>query len=56
MQLILERTVRELLARGATVCGVQARDPHGETLTLRASLVVGADGRDSRVAKLAEVR
>ena len=28
--------------------------PQGETLTLRARLIVGADGRDSRVAKLAE--
>ena len=37
------------------MCGLKARDTHGETLT-RARLVVGADGRDSRVAKLAQVR
>ena len=36
------------------MCGVRARHTSGETLELRARLVVGADGRDSRVAKLAE--
>jgi menaquinone-9 beta-reductase len=55
VELILGHTVRELLREGGAVCGVQARDPQGETLTLRARLVVGADGRDSRVAKLAEL-
>ncbi len=55
VELILGRTVRELLREGGKVCGVQAHDPQGETLALRARLVVGADGRDSRVAKLAEV-
>jgi 2-polyprenyl-6-methoxyphenol hydroxylase-like FAD-dependent oxidoreductase len=56
VRLFLGHTVRELLRERGTVGGVQARDTHGETLTLRARLVVGADGRDSRVAKLAEVR
>jgi 2-polyprenyl-6-methoxyphenol hydroxylase-like FAD-dependent oxidoreductase len=37
------------------VCGCRARDTHGQTLELRARLVVGADGRGSRVAKLARV-
>jgi 2-polyprenyl-6-methoxyphenol hydroxylase-like FAD-dependent oxidoreductase len=55
VELILGHTVRELVREGGSVCGVQARDPQGETLTLRARLIVGADGRDSRVAKLAEV-
>jgi menaquinone-9 beta-reductase len=57
VELMLGRTVKELVrGEGGAVCGVQARDTHGETLTLRARLVVGADGRDSRVAKLAQVK
>src|SRR5271163_1428154 len=55
VELILGHTVRELVREQGAICGVQARDPQGETLTLRARLIVGADGRDSRVAKLAEV-
>jgi menaquinone-9 beta-reductase len=55
VDLILGHTVRELVREEGAICGVQARDPQGETLTLRARLIVGADGRDSRVAKLAEV-
>ena len=57
VELILGATVHELLRDdGGTVCGVRARDSHGETWALHARLVVGADGRDSRVAKLAGVR
>jgi 2-polyprenyl-6-methoxyphenol hydroxylase-like FAD-dependent oxidoreductase len=55
VELMLGRTVTELLREGAKVCGVTARNTQGETLNLRTSLVVGADGRDSRVAKLAQV-
>ncbi len=56
VDLILGHTVQELMREGGSVCGLKARNPQGETLALRARLVVGADGRDSRVAKLAEVR
>ncbi len=56
VELMLGRTVGELLREGGAVCGVRARDTQGQTLTLRARLVVGADGRDSRVAKLAQVK
>jgi 2-polyprenyl-6-methoxyphenol hydroxylase-like FAD-dependent oxidoreductase len=56
VELMLGRTVKELVREDGTVCGVQARALDGETLTLRAPLVVGADGRDSRVAKLSGVR
>jgi 2-polyprenyl-6-methoxyphenol hydroxylase-like FAD-dependent oxidoreductase len=56
VDLMLGYTVQELVREGGTVCGLKARDPHGQTLTLHARLVVGADGRDSRVAKLAQVR
>lgn len=55
VELLLGHTVGELLREGEQVCGVRARDAHGQTIELRARLVVGADGRDSRVAKLAGV-
>lgn len=55
VDLILGHTVTELLRDGGTVSGVNARGADGRTLTLRAPLVVGADGRGSRVAKLAGV-
>jgi len=55
VDLILGHAVGELLRDGERVSGVKARDPHDQTLDLRARLVVGADGRGSRVAKLAGV-
>jgi 2-polyprenyl-6-methoxyphenol hydroxylase-like FAD-dependent oxidoreductase len=55
VDLILGHSVQELVQEGERVCGCRARDPHGQTLELRARLVVGADGRGSRVAKLAGV-
>jgi 2-polyprenyl-6-methoxyphenol hydroxylase-like FAD-dependent oxidoreductase len=39
----------------SAVAGVKARAPDGRTLAVRARLTVGADGRGSRVAKLAGV-
>jgi 2-polyprenyl-6-methoxyphenol hydroxylase-like FAD-dependent oxidoreductase len=48
--------VGELLRDGESICGVTARAQNGHTLQLRARLIVGADGRGSRVAKLAGVR
>jgi 2-polyprenyl-6-methoxyphenol hydroxylase-like FAD-dependent oxidoreductase len=46
----------ELLVReGDAVRGVLVRDRDGEETTLMAKLVVGADGRDSRIAELAAV-
>jgi 2-polyprenyl-6-methoxyphenol hydroxylase-like FAD-dependent oxidoreductase len=56
VELKLGYTVQELVREGGRVCGVRAREQSGETVDVRARLVVGADGRDSRVAKLAEVR
>jgi flavin-dependent dehydrogenase len=55
VELILGYTVQGLLREGDRVCGIQARDTHRHTIELRTQLVVGADGRDSRVAKLAAV-
>jgi menaquinone-9 beta-reductase len=56
VELMLGHAVQELVHEGGTVVGLTARNTAGETLTLRAKLVVGADGRDSRVAKLSEVK
>ena len=55
VELILGHTVGELLYDGERVCGCSARDTHGQTLQVSARLVVGADGRGSRIAKLARV-
>jgi menaquinone-9 beta-reductase len=55
VELLLGQTASELLGDGETFCGVVARDRSGAELRLRAALVVGADGRGSRVAKLAGV-
>jgi 2-polyprenyl-6-methoxyphenol hydroxylase-like FAD-dependent oxidoreductase len=55
VELMLGHTVKELVREGDTIRGVKASSPHGETLTLRARLTVGADGRGSQVAKLSGV-
>jgi 2-polyprenyl-6-methoxyphenol hydroxylase-like FAD-dependent oxidoreductase len=56
VELIMGHTVHELLRDGETVRGALARDRTGAERELRARLLVGADGRGSRVAKLAGVR
>jgi 2-polyprenyl-6-methoxyphenol hydroxylase-like FAD-dependent oxidoreductase len=56
VDLITGHTVHELIRDGDVVCGALARNRDGGELRLRAKLLVGADGRDSRVAKLAGVR
>ncbi len=56
VELMLGETVGALLRDGERICGVEARDRGGRALRLHAKLVVGADGRGSRVAKLAGVR
>ena len=55
VELMLGQAVEELIGDGEAVIGVKTRDPHGSHRTLRAKLVVGADGRGSQVAKLASV-
>ncbi len=47
--------VDALLRDGDAIAGVEAQERGGDRVALRARLVVGADGRDSRVARLAEV-
>ena len=55
VELILGWSAHGLMRDGDRVCGVEARDTHGNSRRLRARLVVGGDGRGSRVAKLAGV-
>jgi 2-polyprenyl-6-methoxyphenol hydroxylase-like FAD-dependent oxidoreductase len=56
VDLFLGYSVHELLREDDVVCGALARDSAGAELRLGAKLVVGADGRGSRVAKLAGVK
>jgi flavin-dependent dehydrogenase len=56
VELMLGRTANALLRDGGRVTGVKVRDRSGEEHEIRAKLVVGADGRDSEVAKLADAQ
>jgi menaquinone-9 beta-reductase len=53
VELMLGRAAERLLSEDGAVRGVAVRDREGGETELRAKLVVGADGRDSRVAELA---
>ena len=55
VELIAGHTVHELLREGDAVSGAVARDTEGNERRLRSRLLVGADGRGSRVATLAGV-
>jgi 2-polyprenyl-6-methoxyphenol hydroxylase-like FAD-dependent oxidoreductase len=55
IDLILGRTAERLLREGDAFGGVVVRDRDGSETALRGRLVVGADGRDSRVAELSGV-
>jgi len=55
VELMLGYTVHELLREGDLLCGAVARNSAGDELRLSSKLLVGADGRGSRVAKLAGV-
>ncbi len=55
VELMLGLTASGLVRDGERVTGIVARDREGRELDLRAPLTVGADGRDSAVAKLAAV-
>ena len=56
VDLLLGRAANGLLRDGDAVAGVNVRAPSGEESELRARLVVGADGRDSKVAELSGVK
>lgn len=56
VELVLGRTARELVHADGRVAGVELEGRDGVRTIVRARLVVGADGRDSKVARLAGVR
>jgi menaquinone-9 beta-reductase len=56
VELMLGRGAERLVREGDAVRGVVVRDPSGAETRLNAQLVVGADGRDSRIAELAAVK
>jgi len=56
VELMLGQSAGRLLRDGDAFGGVGIRDREGKELEIRARLVVGADGRDSRIAELAQVK
>jgi 2-polyprenyl-6-methoxyphenol hydroxylase-like FAD-dependent oxidoreductase len=54
-RLIMQAEVTDLLIEGNTIAGVKAKTPEGE-IEVRATLVVGCDGRKSIVRELAELK
>lgn len=55
VQLMLGARVRKLHRNGGRFTGLTAQAKSGESVLVEASLIVGADGRHSQVAKLAEL-
>jgi 2-polyprenyl-6-methoxyphenol hydroxylase-like FAD-dependent oxidoreductase len=55
VELMLGHSAERVLREGDAVRGIGVRDGDGKHVELRARLVVGADGRESKVAQLAEV-
>ena len=55
VELLLGQTAQRLIQERGAVRGVGVGDRAGEETLLRAPLVVGADGRDSRIAELGDV-
>ena len=56
VELMLGYGAERLVREGETVSGVVVRNPDGTERTLSGRLVVGADGRDSRIAELGAVK
>jgi 2-polyprenyl-6-methoxyphenol hydroxylase-like FAD-dependent oxidoreductase len=56
VELMLGLSAERLLHEDGVVRGAVVHDPDGQETTLRAKLIVGADGRDSRIAELAAVK
>ncbi len=55
VELLLGHTVNAIVRDGERLAGVRTRERHGDEHEIRARLVVAADGRDSEMAKLANV-
>lgn len=43
-------------AKSGRICGIQARDSNGDVIEIQTDMVIGADGRQSQVARLAEAQ
>ena len=56
VDLLLGLSVGELRRTGGKVSGVVARDRDGAEVVFEAPLTIGADGRDSTIAKISEVK
>ena len=56
VELMLGLGAERLLREDSAVRGVVVSDRDGEAAELRAPLTIGADGRDSRIAELSEVK
>jgi 2-polyprenyl-6-methoxyphenol hydroxylase-like FAD-dependent oxidoreductase len=56
VEMLLGQTVTELRREGGAVGGVVTRDRDGVEAVFAAPLTIGADGRDSLIAKLSEVK
>ena len=56
VDLLLGQAAVRLLDDGGRIAGVELENPAGDVRSLRAGLVVGADGRHSTVARLAQMR
>jgi len=56
VDLLLGQAVVHLHDEGGRIGGLELETPDGDRRSLRASLVVGADGRNSTVARLAQLR
>ena len=56
VELVLGQAARGLVDAGGRIAGVELEGRDGARSTVRAKLVVGADGRDSKVARMAGVR
>lgn len=55
VDLLLGQTAVALLSEDGRIVGVEVENRNGDARSLRAGLVVGADGRDSAVARLAQM-
>ena len=55
VEMMLGWSAERMLREGESFAGVAVRNPQGEVRELRGRLTVGADGRDSSIAELAEV-
>ena len=56
VKLMLGQSAVRLLRNDCGFAGVVVRNPRGEDLEVRARLTIGADGRESPIAAMAEVR